>query len=453
MHPFAWATRCVGLQLRTRRRSRRPNWNRIEACESRLLPTSLVSGVTATGTISAQEVVHTFQGNVNDTVMFEYASPGIGADVEIWDPSGNRIKFANGPSGNILVPERLTQTGVYKIKVWDGEGKTGGYTYTFAQIPGGHTLPAEEGALTSGVTRSNTLTTADIDLYTFDGAKDETALFDFARTDSDQPLHAFMYAPSGELIAFWRDANYYLTSPRLPVAGKYTVAVYDPQGDPGSYNFTFVKAPGTHSLPAEEGALVSGVKRSNTLTTADIDVYTFAGAIGDQVQLEFARTSGNIWPLIEVFDPTGKRIDYSPGPLSGVLKPPRLTVNGTYTITVRDPESRLGSYDVTLRRIGTPELIDSDPARNEVLENSPNGTRVGLTMSASGNASGTVTYSLVSNANGRFSINSSTGVITVAKSEWIDTEAAAAWSVTVLATAPGGYSLQKAFTITLVDVN
>jgi hypothetical protein len=60
-------------------------------------------------------------------------------------------------------------------------------------------------------------------------------------------------------------------------------------------------------------------------------------------------------------------------------------------------------------------LSDSDSAADEVLEGLPVGTAVGLTLVAEDpNADDTVSYSLTNDAGGRFAIDSSTGVVTLA---------------------------------------
>jgi len=104
------------------------------------------------------------------------------------------------------------------------------------------------------------------------------------------------------------------------------------------------------------------------------------------------------------------------------------------------------------------QIFDLDPVADKhgtVLENSPNGTPVGITAFAydSDATNNAVTYSLFSNAGGRFAIDPTTGVVTVANSSILDREAAASWSITVRATSQDGSFSLKAFTIFLGDVD
>ena len=55
-------------------------------------------------------------------------------------------------------------------------------------------------------------------------------------------------------------------------------------------------------------------------------------------------------------------------------------------------------------------------AANTVAENAANGTAVGITaLATDADAGTTISYSLTDNAGGRFAINATTGVVTVAE--------------------------------------
>ena len=62
-------------------------------------------------------------------------------------------------------------------------------------------------------------------------------------------------------------------------------------------------------------------------------------------------------------------------------------------------------------------VTDSNAAANQVAENAANGSTVGITATASDadGSNNTVSYSLSDDAGGRFTIDASTGVVTVAK--------------------------------------
>jgi hypothetical protein len=68
-----------------------------------------------------------------------------------------------------------------------------------------------------------------------------------------------------------------------------------------------------------------------------------------------------------------------------------------------------------------------------VVEGASNGTAVGLTATAADVNGGTVTYSLTDSAGGRFAINATTGVVTVADGSLLNYEAATSHAITVRA--------------------
>ncbi|MFO0180472.1 MAG: cadherin domain-containing protein, partial [bacterium] len=133
-----------------------------------------------------------------------------------------------------------------------------------------------------------------------------------------------------------------------------------------------------------------------------------------------------------------------------------------HNITVRVTDTAGATYDevmtVTLTDVDefdVGSVTDTNAAANSLAENSANGTAVGLTASASDAdaTTNTITYSLDNTAGGRFAINSSTGVVTVANGSLLNYEAATSHSITVRATSADGSWSTQTFTINLTDVD
>lgn len=96
-------------------------------------------------------------------------------------------------------------------------------------------------------------------------------------------------------------------------------------------------------------------------------------------------------------------------------------------------------------------ITDSSAAANQVNENSPMGTTVGITASAvDPDAGQTVSYSLTDNAGGRFAIHPATGVVTVAGP--LDFETGTSHSITILATGSDGSTSSGVFSIGVLNV-
>ena len=96
---------------------------------------------------------------------------------------------------------------------------------------------------------------------------------------------------------------------------------------------------------------------------------------------------------------------------------------------------------------------DLSLSANSVAEHASPGTVVGTVSGADPDAGDTKTYSLSDNAGGRFAINASTGVITVADGAVLNYEAAASHNLTVQVTDSAGQSYTEQFTINLTNVN
>ncbi len=114
------------------------------------------------------------------------------------------------------------------------------------------------------------------------------------------------------------------------------------------------------------------------------------------------------------------------------------------TVTVTDVDE----FDV-----GT--ISDTNVSANAVAENAVNGTVVGITASASDADATTnvITYTLNDTAGGRFAINGSTGVVTVANGTLLDYEAAASHDIIVRATSSDSSFSTALFTINIDPVN
>ena len=133
--------------------------------------------------------------------------------------------------------------------------------------------------------------------------------------------------------------------------------------------------------------------------------------------------------------------------------------NSSHNVTVR-ATSADGSFstqsfaiDVTdVSESGVTAIVDNDAAADFTLENAAVGSAVGVTAFADdADGTDTVSYSLDSDAGGRFAIDSVTGVVTVASG--IDREAAGSYDITVRATSTDTSTTTRLFTINIGDVD
>lgn len=98
-------------------------------------------------------------------------------------------------------------------------------------------------------------------------------------------------------------------------------------------------------------------------------------------------------------------------------------------------------------------VTDNNGDTNTVAENAANDTLVGITALATDpDAGDTVSYSLTDDAGGRFKINSSTGVVSVADGTLLNYEAATSHTITVKASSSDGSSKTANMIINVTDV-
>ncbi len=145
---------------------------------------------------------------------------------------------------------------------------------------------------------------------------------------------------------------------------------------------------------------------------------------------------------------------------NGTLLDFETATSHTITVLATSSDGSTSSQAFTIQIADVDEfnvgaVTDANAATNQVAENAASGTQVGITAQASDadGSNNTITYSLSDNAGGRFTINASTGVVTVANGSLLDFETATSHTITVVATSSDGSSSNQNFTIGVTDVN
>ncbi|WP_299470526.1 cadherin domain-containing protein [uncultured Roseibium sp.] len=96
-------------------------------------------------------------------------------------------------------------------------------------------------------------------------------------------------------------------------------------------------------------------------------------------------------------------------------------------------------------------IVDTDAGQNTVDEDAVVGTATGISARAGVSEGSSVTYSLLDDANGLFSIDPATGIVSVAGQ--LDAETATQHDIVVLATSSDGQTQTETFTIEIGDVD
>ena len=111
------------------------------------------------------------------------------------------------------------------------------------------------------------------------------------------------------------------------------------------------------------------------------------------------------------------------------------------------------SFTIGVSNVNPTTPIDSNQTANSVPEGSIAHTPVGIIATSVDPNGPSVTYTLSNDANSRFEINSTTGVVSVSNGALLDFESAASHTITVLANDGAGGSSAQNFTISVTNVN
>jgi len=233
------------------------------------------------------------------------------------------------------------------------------------------------------------------------------------------------------------------------------------------YTLTVEATDGTTPVTETVTINVTDVNESVVGALADSD------ATADSVA-ENASAGDSVGLTALASDPDGTdTVSYSlssnPGNLFAIIDPNSgvVTVNAaldaetatshsiTVTATSTDGSSTTQSYTIAVTDIDefdVSAVTDVNATANTVAEDITVGSTVNITAAATdGDVDDGITYSLSDNAGGLFTINSTSGIVTVASA--LDYEAGTAHNITVLATSDDTSTASQVFSISVTDVN
>lgn len=210
-----------------------------------------------------------------------------------------------------------------------------------------------------------------------------------------------------------------------------------------SASFTIQVANVAPSAPADSDA------GANTVTEGAANGTVVAG-------LALGATDPNGGVTYSLTDDAGGRfaIDATTGVVT-VLDASKLNFEtaASHQITVQASDgtaTSLASFTIQVANVAAGAPTDADAAANTISEAAANGTAVSGLAIAAADPNGGVTYSLVDDAGGRFAINATTGVVTLADASLIDFDVATSHQITVRAT-DGQGATDTTFTIDVAN--
>ncbi|QEX18958.1 hypothetical protein FRZ44_42700 [Hypericibacter terrae] len=231
----------------------------------------------------------------------------------------------------------------------------------------------------------------------------------------------------------------------------------------------------SHSITAQATNGSDTVARSFTVTIADLPPSTPVDSDADANSVAENAANGTTVALTaQATDPNGGSVTYSltnnaggrfaidsaTGVVTvanGALLDHEAAASHDITVHAADPFGAASeqTFTIGVADVNEPPGVptDANPADNQVAENAANGAIVGVTALAIDPDGDTVTYSLTDDAGGRFAIDPTSGVVTVANGALLDFESATSHVITVQASSSGTSPSTQNFTIAVADQN
>lgn len=364
---------------------------------------TLTNGLTSQGNLPSPTSAQswTLQAQAGDhislTVVKLTGGAAFNPQLEATSPTGFFLGAASGITAARL-DLQADLTGTYTVTVSDAQQTgNGNYQLQLAQVPESFFVSTndEGGPLTNGATHLGTITTGDLDMWTLTANAGERIVLQATKLTGGAAFvpQLELFGPDGTRLGTESGGTVARIDAQAPTKGTYTamVSALSPDGA-GTYQLQLFQVLAALTVPTgdEGGPLADGVPQNGTITTGDLDPWTFTASVGDKISLQLTKVSGgaSFSPQIELFGPSGERRNAGQGS-SGVTLDTAIDVPGTYVALVSDSgQSGAGTYTLNLSRatinLGTSLLT--------------NGTSVQATIAAAGQ---TNTWNLAASANDR----------------------------------------------------
>lgn len=339
-------------------------------------------GQMLTGSIDSNNPTnrYTFTATAGDRihVVLVRTSGTAGTVVLIKSPSGDVVAGNGGPSASAAFIQdlQLENSGTYTAEIVAG-GFTGAYQYNFTLSKlavGVNARESNDGpeALAFGRAVTGSISSGDLDLYTFSANKGDTIATVLTRTSGAGGTVLYLYDSAGTLIASAGNPSanvVFFPNVVMPSTGNY-FAILVSGGLVGSYDYNLLIskfAPGVNESESGDGseALTFGHAVSGSITSGDLDLYSFQAKEGDVIITALVRTSGNGGVVLNVYDSKGTLIAASGNNTANAAYLPNLVLPATDTYFAEVVSGGLvGAYEykfsVSKLAVGVNESEPSD---------------------------------------------------------------------------------------------
>ncbi len=327
---------------------------------------TLTNGGNHDGAITAnQSNQWSFVANAGDRVVLRdgrLTGSGFNPWMRLFAPDGALIGDTGSLNNDIAHEIAVTAnlSGTYNVVVADsafgGANDVGTYRLFFARLPGSFGVADQGGALTNGANHDGEITIGDLDLWSFNAnAGDRVVLRSGRQSGANFNPWMRVYSPDGVLILDSGGANSQVAQELTLTAtnnGTFTVLVTDSNAgnpdDTGTYRLHFFKLPGLPVAADDAGELANGASHVATITTGDLDIWSFVANPGDNFIVRASRIDGDTVfnPWLRIYGPTGELLADG-GASAQIVQELALTAGtgGRYFVLVGDGVS--GNLDDT----------------------------------------------------------------------------------------------------------
>ncbi|HEX6791419.1 MAG TPA: FlgD immunoglobulin-like domain containing protein [Candidatus Krumholzibacteria bacterium] len=342
----------------------------------------LASGEVKNGTTSGvgDIDVFTFGGTFGDRVLIDaVATSGASFNtyMAVYPPNGGPSPFYT--SGDRL-DMQLNASGLWTVLVFDnGFDNAGGYSLSLLNVTAGPLTSSGDsngGAIASSeIKNAQFQQGVDFDAFTFNGTAGARVIFlGLATGGGTHNTTMTLYPPGGGAAEVATNSGDAIDTSLL-ATGTYTLVIEDYGNDnAGTYTLSYLNltaGPLTNGGDTDGGAIASADVKSGSMSgVADLDAFTFTGAVGDRVVIDAVATGGaGFNTYIALYPPGGgAAVTYT----SADRMEWQLGAAGTWTILMQDNgDDTAGNYDLSLLNVTSgPHTNGSDGDGFVLISNS-----------------------------------------------------------------------------------
>jgi len=400
---------------------------------------SAVTTITATDSDAGQSLVYTIVGG-NDAIRFDL------------NPTSGQLTLTTAP--NSETPNDANNDSIYEVIVQVADGVGGSdvqlLNITVDDVNEYTITPISDNNTASEQVTENSITGTPVGITAFANDADSTATVSYSLQDNAGGR--FQIDPNTGVVSV---SNGSLLDRETASSHDLTVAAESSDGSQSLQTFTVVLT----DVNDNDIGNITDIAPEDNLVQENASSGTGTGLTAQAIDPDPSATV-----TYEILDNAGGRFQID-------------SISGIVTVadgTLLDRETA-ASHDVTLRGTSSDgsqssatftiqltdenefalgSLTDTDPGNNEVSESATTGTLTGITALANdADATATVSYALQDNAGGRFQIDSTTGLVTVADGNLLDRETAASHNLAVIATSSDGTQSTQTYEVLVADVD